>query len=183
MQSNFYQRRILLKTQQTKEGDLYSVVPEDSSTTVAFDNNDTGSNSQEETSSNEETPKLGETSTQNVKEHESSEKVTITMLQAEFLTFKNFAMGGISNKNEKISRIFLNSGKQKKTKELEHLKAENENKIIKSLIENLSQLASSLQKNHDKQNDRKVTKTILPQEINFIESKKTFKRNRKCQNS
>ena len=65
------------------------------------------------------------------------------MLQAEFLTFTNFVMGEISNMNEKISGIFLNTGKQKETKELEHLKTENENKtlIIKSLLENLSQLA------------------------------------------
>ena len=67
------------------------------------------------------------------------------MLQAEFLTFKNFAVGEFSNKNEKISEIFLNSGKQKETKELEHLKTENGNKtlIIKSISENLSQLAKS----------------------------------------
>ena len=31
--------------------------------------------------------------------------------------------------NEKISEIFLNPEKQKETKELEHLKMENENKI------------------------------------------------------
>ena len=67
------------------------------------------------------------------------------MLQAEFLTFKNFAVGEFSNKNEKISEIFLNSGKQKETKELEYLKTENGNKtlIIKSISENLSQLAKS----------------------------------------
>ena len=107
------------------------------------------------------------------------------MLQAEFLTFTNFVMGEISNMNEKISGIFLNTGKQKETKELEHLKTENENKtlIIKSLLENLSQLASFLQKNHDKQNDTKVTKTILPEEPTFIEPKKTFKRSCNCQNS
>ena len=107
------------------------------------------------------------------------------MLQAEFLTFTNFVMGEISNMNEKISGIFLNTGKQKETKELEHLKTENENKtlIIKSLLENLSQLASFLQKNHDKQNDTKVTKTILPEEPIFIEPKKTFKRSCNCQNS
>ena len=69
--------------------------------------------------------------------------------------------------------------------ELEHLKMEHENKtlIIKSLLENLSQVASSLQKNHKKQNDIKVTKTILPEEPSFIEPKETFKRNRNCQNS
>ena len=49
--------------------------------------------------------------------------------QAEFLTFKNFAMEGISDMNEKISGIFLNSEKQKETKELEYLKTENENKL------------------------------------------------------
>ena len=66
------------------------------------------------------------------------------MLQAEFLTFKKFFMGEISNMNEKISGIFLNSGKQKESKELEHLETRNENKtlIIKSLLENVSQLAS-----------------------------------------
>ena len=107
------------------------------------------------------------------------------MLQAEFLTFKNFVMGEISNMNEKIAGIFLNSGKRKETKELEYLKTENENKtlIIKNLLENLSQLASSLQKNQDKQNDIKVTKTILPEETTFIEPKKTFKRNHNGQNS
>ena len=81
--------------------------------------------------------------------------------------------------NEKILGIFLNSGKQKETKELEHLRMENENKtlIIKSLLENLSQLASSFQKNQEKQNDIKVAKTILPEQPTFIEPKKTFKRN------
>ena len=66
------------------------------------------------------------------------------MLQAEFLTFKKFFMGEISNMHEKISGIFLNSGKQKESKELEHLETRNENKtlIIKSLLENVSQLAS-----------------------------------------
>ena len=67
---------------------------------------------------------------------------------------------------------------------MEHLKTENENKIliIKSLLENLSQLAISLQKNYDKQNGMKDTKTILP-EHTFTEPKKTFKRNCNCQNS
>ena len=37
------------------------------------------------------------------------------MLQAGFLTFKNFVMGESSNMNEKILRIFLKSGKQKET--------------------------------------------------------------------
>ena len=82
----------LLKNTPTKEGDSYYIVSEDSSTTVISDNNDTESSFQEETPSNEEIPKLGETSTQNIKEHESSEKITISMLQAEFLTFKNFVM-------------------------------------------------------------------------------------------
>ena len=59
-------------------------------TTVISGNYDTESNSQEETPSDEEIPKLGKTSTQNVKEHESSGKITISMLQAELLTFKNF---------------------------------------------------------------------------------------------
>ena len=80
------------------------------------------------------------------------------MLQAEFLAFKHFVMGEISNMNEKISWIFLNSGKQKETKELEHLKMEDDKTlIIKSLLENLFQLASSFQKNHDKQNNIEVT--------------------------
>ena len=39
--------------------------------------------------------------------------------------------------------------------------------IIKSLLENLSQLASSLLKNHDKQNDIKITKKNLPSMTNF----------------
>ena len=45
------------------------------------------SGSQEETPSHEEIPKLGETSTLNEKEHKSSEKITISMSQAEFLIF------------------------------------------------------------------------------------------------
>ena len=112
-------------------------------------------------------------------EHESSEKITISMFQTEFLTFINFVIGEISNMNEEISGIFLNSLKQKEIKELKQLKMKNENKtlIIKSLLENLSQLASSFQKNHDKQNDIKVTKAILTEEPTFIEPKKTFKRN------
>ena len=50
--------------------------------------------------------------------------------------------------NEKISGIFSNLGVQKETKELEKLKTENENKtlIIKSFLENLSQITSSLKK-------------------------------------
>ena len=39
--------------------------------TITSDSNDTVSNSQEETPSNEEIKKLGKTSTENVKEHES----------------------------------------------------------------------------------------------------------------
>ena len=87
--------------------------------------------------------------------------------------------------NEKISAIFLNLGKQKETKELKYLNKENENKtlIIKSLLEILSQFASFLQKNQDKQNDIKITKTILPEESTFIEPKISFKRYRYCQNS
>ena len=71
------------------------------------------------------------------------------MLQAEFLSFKNFVMRDISNMNEKISGIFLNTGKQKETKELEYLKTENVNKtlIIKRLLQNLSQLITT---SHDK---------------------------------
>ena len=72
------------------------------------------SNSQEETHSNKKIPKPGERSTQNVKEHESSEEITISMLQAEFLTFKNFVMGEISM-NESISGIFLNFRKTKRS--------------------------------------------------------------------
>ena len=175
----------LLKNTPTKGGGSYYEVSEDSSTTVISDNNVTESNSQEETPSNDEIPKLGETSIQNIREHESSEKITISMLQAEFLTFKDFVMGESSNMNTKISGIFLNSGKQKETKELENLKTENENKtlIIKSVLQNLSQLASSFQKNHDNQNDIKVTKTIFPEEPISIEPKKTFRRNPNCQNS
>ena len=50
--------------------------------------------------------------------------------------------------NEKISGIFSNLGVQKETKELGKLKTENENKtlIIKSFLENLSQITSSLKK-------------------------------------
>ena len=71
------------------------------------------------------------------------------MLQAEFLSFKIFVMRDISNMNEKISGIFLNTGKQKETKELEYLKTENVNKtlIIKRLLPNLSQLITT---SHDK---------------------------------
>ena len=71
------------------------------------------------------------------------------MLQAEFLSFKIFVMRDISNMNEKISGIFLNTGKQKETKELEYLKTENVNKtlIIKRLLQNLSQLITT---SHDK---------------------------------
>ena len=99
------------------------------------------------------------------------------MLQAKFLTFKNFSVGEISKMNEKTSGIFWNSGKQKETKELEHLKMENENKtlIIKSLLGNLSQFESSFQKNHDQQNDIKFTKTVLPEEPTFIELRKLLK--------
>ena len=57
-------------------------------------------------------------------------------------------MDEISNKNEKVSGIFLNSGKQKGTTEPQHIKIENENKtlIIRSLVENLSQFASFSEK-------------------------------------
>ena len=69
-------------------------------------------------------------------------------------------MEEISNVNEKISEIFLNLGKQKKTKELEYLKMKNENKtlIIRNTLENLSQPLSPFQKNQDEQNDIKATK-------------------------
>ena len=99
------------------------------------------------------------------------------MLQAKFLTFKNFFMGEISKMNEKTSGIFWNSGKQKETKKLEHLKMENENKtlVIKSLLGNLSQFESSFQKNHGKQNNIKFSKTVLPEEPTFIELRKLLK--------
>ena len=77
----------LLKNKATKEEDSYYVVSDNSSITVTSNNNDTESDSQEETPSHEEILKLGEMSTQNVKEHESSLNITISMLQAEFLTF------------------------------------------------------------------------------------------------
>ena len=83
----------LLKSKPEKEGDSCQVVSEDSSTTAISDNNDTESNSHEETPSSEEIPKLRETSTKNVKEHESLEKILISMLQAEFITFKKFCYG------------------------------------------------------------------------------------------
>ena len=63
----------LLKNTLIKEGDSYYVVSEDSSTTSISDSNDRESNSEEEFPSYEVIPKLGETSTQNVKEHENSE--------------------------------------------------------------------------------------------------------------
>ena len=40
--------------------------------------------------SNGKVPKLGETSTQNVKEHESPEKITNSILQVEFVMGENF---------------------------------------------------------------------------------------------
>ena len=57
-------------------------------------------------------------------------------------------MEEISNKNEKVSGIFLNSGKQKGTTEPQQIKIENENKtlIIRSLVENSSQFASFFRK-------------------------------------
>ena len=69
-------------------------------------------------------------STQNLKEHESSDKIAISTLQADFLTFKNFVMGEISNMNEKTPGIFLNLRKQKETKKLEHLKTQNKIKTL-----------------------------------------------------
>ena len=55
---------------------------EDSSATVISDKL---SNSQEETHSNEDIPTVGETSPQNLQEHGSSEKITISILLVEFL--------------------------------------------------------------------------------------------------
>ena len=55
---------------------------EDSSATVISDKL---SNSQEETPSNEDIPTVGETSPQNLQEHGSSEKITISILLVEFL--------------------------------------------------------------------------------------------------
>ena len=52
-------------------------------------------------------------STEIVKEHENSEKITISMLQAEFLTFKNFLMRVIFNINEKIFGNILELRKTK----------------------------------------------------------------------
>lgn len=60
---------------------------EDSSTAIISNINYMESGSQEETPSDEEIPKFGETSTLNEKEHKSSEKITISMSQAEFLLF------------------------------------------------------------------------------------------------
>ena len=111
----------------------------ENSSVIISDGNDADLNSQEENLSYEEISKLGETSTQDLKEHENSEKITINILQAEILICKNFVMGEISDINGKILGIFLNSGKQKETKELEHLKKENENKTLtmKSLFKRI----------------------------------------------
>ena len=111
----------------------------ESSSVIISDGSDAELNSQEENLSYEEISKLGETSTQGLKEHENSEKITINILQAEILICKNFVMGEISDINGKILGIFLNSGKQKETKELEHLKKENENKTLtmKSLFKRI----------------------------------------------
>ena len=57
----------LFKNTPVKEGDSYYEVSEDSGTTFIFDNNSTKSNPQEQTLSNEEIPKLGETSTLNLR--------------------------------------------------------------------------------------------------------------------
>ena len=57
----------LFKNTPVKEGDSYYEVSEDSGTTFIFDNNNTKSNPQEQTLSNEEIPKLGETSTLNLR--------------------------------------------------------------------------------------------------------------------
>lgn len=67
-------------------------------------------------------------------------------------------MGKVSNLNRKISKMCLNSGKHKEAKEVENLKTENENKIwiIKSLLENVSQITSS-HENQGKQSDIEVT--------------------------
>ena len=111
----------------------------ESSSVIISDGNDAELNSQEENLSYEEIPKLGETSIQDLKEHENSGKITINILQAEILICKNFVMGEISDINGKILGVFLNSGKQKETKELEHLKRENENKTLtmKSLFKRI----------------------------------------------
>ena len=80
--------------------------------------------------------------------------------------------------------MFLNLRNYKEAKELRNLKTENENKTfsIKSL-KNVSQITNSFLKNQGKQNDIKVTTTILPEEPTFIEPKKFFKRNCNYQNS
>ena len=57
----------------------------ESSSVIISDGKDAELNSQEENLSYEEIPKLGETSTQDLKEHENSEKITINILQAEIL--------------------------------------------------------------------------------------------------
>ena len=74
--------------------------------------------------SNGKVPKLGETSTQNVKEHESPEKITNSILQVEFVMGENF-------QDENILETFSSSGNYKEAKELKNLITENENKIFK----------------------------------------------------
>lgn len=61
-------------------------------------------------------PKLGETSIQNKKGHESLENITNSMLQVEFFTLKNFDMREIYNINSKIWEKPLNSEKHKDAK-------------------------------------------------------------------
>ena len=72
-------------------------MPEDSSATVISDKL---SKSQEEIHSNEDIPIVGKTSPQNLQEHESSEKITISMLLVgflmgfnEFIYFMKFCYG------------------------------------------------------------------------------------------
>ena len=94
-------------------------------------------------------------------------------------------MEEISNVNEKISGIFLNSGKQKKTKEFEYLKMENENKtlITRNTLENLSQLVSPFSEKSRRAKSYKSYKKVLPEKLTFIELKKIFQRNCNCHNS
>ena len=80
--------------------------------------------------------------------------------------------------------MFSNSGNYKEVKELGNLKTESENKTFSmESLKNVSQITNSLLKNQGKQNDIKVTTTILPEEPTFIEPKKFFKRNCNYQNS
>ena len=133
MQLNFYQKIIFLKTHTHTHTHTHTqrktfiAVSKDSKTSVS---SDTESNSQLQTPLDGKIPNLGEVPLQNVREHK---RCRIACCKAEFLILNNFVLRQSSDKNKKISKVFLSTENQRNRKKKEKKNQNQAKKINFSL--------------------------------------------------